>query len=174
MRDSIKSKLKPLIEKIPENKRPAVLAGVGIALMLVIFLSGIGEESHEAEKITVATQNTVSYAEETEEKLESIISLIDGAGRCKVMVTLDTSEENIYASDINGDKSEYVVIKTSSDEGGLLLKIVQPKIRGVAVVCDGGDSYITVNSITEAVCSVLGISSARVSVSKMYNREENP
>lgn len=173
MLDNVKAKVNRLFEKIPETKRPAVLAGIGIALMLLILFSSFGESDSKAEQSAAPIQNTNSYTEETEKKLESIISLIDGAGRCKVMVTLDTSEENVYASDINSEKSEYVVIKTSSDEGGLLLKIIQPKIRGVAVVCDGGDSYITVNNITEAVCSVLGISSTKVSVSKMENQEGN-
>lgn len=170
MTDEIKKRIKQLVEKIPESKRPIILVAVGIILMAAILLSGSGgDKDKKVGQETPTVQNTVSYAEETEKKLESVISLIDGTGRCKVMVTLDTSEENVYASDINDGKSEYVVIKTSSDEGGLLLKIVQPKIRGVAVVCDGGDSYITANSITEAVCSVLGISSTKVSISKMQN-----
>lgn len=171
MLDGIKEKLKTVIEKIPEEKRPKILVAVGIGLMVMIFLtSGVGLEKKGENSESFETDSTPClYAEETEKKLEQVISLIDGAGRCKVMVTLDTSEENIYASDINESKSEYVVIKTSSNEGGLLLKIIQPKIRGVAVVCDGGDSYITVNNITDAVCSVLGISSTRVSVTKMSN-----
>ncbi len=168
MSEKIKEKLKPLINKIPENKRPMILVATGLLLMILLLFSSFDTKVKSAN--TVSCENsTLSYTEETEQKLENIISLIDGAGRCKVMLTLDTSEENIYASDINDEKSEYVVIKTSSDEGGLLLKIIQPKIRGVAVVCDGGDSYITVNNITEAVCSALGISSTRVSVKKMKN-----
>lgn len=169
MLEKIKDKIKALILKIPEEKRPKLLVAAGIGFMIIILLStGIGTEKTEKKTDTSASESTpYLYADETEKKLEQVISLIDGAGRCKVMVTLDTSEENIYASDINDSKSEYVVIKTSSDEGGLLLKIIQPKIRGVAVVCDGGDSYITVNSITDTVCSVLGISSSRVSVTKM-------
>lgn len=168
MSEKIKEKLKPLINKIPENKRPMILVATGLVLMILLLFSSF-DTNVKSENTVSCENNTLSYTEETEEKLENIISLIDGAGRCKVMLTLDTSEENIYASDINDEKSEYVVIKTSSDEGGLLLKIIQPKIRGVAVVCDGGDSYITVNNITEAVCSALGISSTRVSVKKMKN-----
>ncbi|MDD6021211.1 MAG: hypothetical protein ACI4GA_01985 [Acutalibacteraceae bacterium] len=169
MIDNIREKLRKLFEKIPESKRPIVLVVVGLIAMSAILFSSFDSKSSKDEKKTSAEAAAPSYTEETERKLENIISLIDGAGRCKVMVTLDTSEENIYASDINDGKSEYVVIKTSSDEGGLLLKIVQPKIRGVAVVCDGGDSYITVNNITEAVCSALGISSTKVSITKMKN-----
>lgn len=168
MAEKLRSAIKSITEKIPEEKRPKIIVLVGIGLMALVLLSGLGGNSEKSENADLEAQPYL-YAEETEEKLENIISSIDGAGRCKVMVTLDTSEENVYASDINSDKSEYVVIKTSSQEGGLLLKIIQPKIRGVAVVCDGGDSYITVNSITETVCSVLGISSTKVSVAKMQN-----
>lgn len=168
MIEKIKSRLSDIVGKIPEDKRPKILLFVGLALMALIFLSGLGANTEKTQTEENSSQPYL-YAEETEKKLENIISAIDGAGRCKVMVTVDTSEENIYATDINDVKSEYVVIKTNSNEGGLLLKIIQPKIRGVAVVCDGGDSYITVNNITEAVCSVLGISSTKVSVTKMQN-----
>lgn len=156
-----------LTEKIPREKRPAVLIVCGIIVMLIIMFSGT---SGEKEEIVSAEDNiTENYVQETERKLSEIIGSINGAGKTKVMVTLDSGEENIYACDINEDRNEYVVIKTSSQEGGLLLKIVQPKIRGVAVVCDGGDSYKVQSDILSAVCSVLDISSARVSITKMKN-----
>ncbi len=168
MIEKIKDIINKTAEKIPEEKRPKIIVAVGIGLMALILLSGMGTKTEKTQSTETQVQPYL-YSEEIEQKLEKIISSIQGAGRCKVMVTLDTSEENVYAFDINDSKNEYVVIKTNSDEGGLLIKIIQPKIRGVAVVCDGGDTYTTVNSITETVCSVLGISSTKVSVAKMQN-----
>ena len=37
------------------------------------------------------------YAENIEEKLSALISQIDGAGEAKVMVTLECSDESVYA-----------------------------------------------------------------------------
>jgi len=38
------------------------------------------------------------------------------------------------------DEKEYVLIETDGNEGGMIIKLIQPKIRGVAVVCEGGGS----------------------------------
>lgn len=161
--------IKTYVNKIPENKRPLVLLIIGVAILFLVFITDI---SPDKETVTVTEDSEITYVNEVEEKLSDIVSAIHGAGETKVMVTLDTTEENVYATDINEKNYEYVVIKTNSDEGGLLLKIIQPKIRGVAIVCEGGDSYKVKTDILNAVCSVLDISSSRVSISRMKNREE--
>lgn len=157
------------IKNIPESKKPMVLVMAGVLLLVLIFFSDITPSKNDVPE--ESESNEITYVQEIEDKLRKIVSDIHGAGETEVMLTLDTSEENIYATDINEDKYEYVVIKTSSDEGGLLLKIIQPKIRGVAIVCEGGDSYKVKNDIMSAVCSVLDISSSRVSITRMKNRE---
>lgn len=65
------------------------------------------------------------------------------------MVTLDTSEQTQYAKDEkenskSGDKSseksyekKYVL---TDDDSGVVLKTTEPEVRGVIVVCDGGDN----------------------------------
>ena len=100
------------------------------------------------------------------------------------MVTLENGTEQVYAanektasdssSDANGsagkisDEKEYVIIETDSKgEQGLVIKLIQPKIRGVAVVCEGGDSDIIRREIQETVTAVLDISASRVYVTKM-------
>ena len=174
MIDKMKTLIKSLIEKIPKEKRPVILAATGIVLICAILLSSFFEND-KTEIKDVKTDSEIyeenQYVAELERKLTDIISSIEGAGRVKVMITLENSEENVYAIDINESKNEYVLIKTSSDEGGLLLKIIQPKVRGVAIVCDGGDVGKVKMSILDATCSAMGISSSKVSISKMENQE---
>ena len=100
------------------------------------------------------------------------------------MVTLENGVEQVYASQdktrsssSSGETSfeesldkenQYIIIKSSDDgEKGLIVKIIQPSIRGVAVVCDGADSAVVKQNIVETVTAVLGISSAKVSIAKM-------
>lgn len=174
MIDKIKKLVKTLVEKIPKEKRSIILAVVGILLMCLILLSSFFDtgktENNDTKAYTEAYEEN-GYVAELERKLTDIISSIEGAGRVKVMITLENSEENVYAIDINESKNEYVLIKTSSDEGGLLLKIIQPKVRGVAIVCDGGEVGKVKMSILDATCSAMGISSSKVSISKMENQE---
>ena len=63
------------------------------------------------------------------------------------MVTLDTSEESEYGR--------------SKD---MLLSVKAPSVRGVIVVCDGGNNIIVKEKVTSAVSGVFGISTTRVSV----------
>ena len=100
------------------------------------------------------------------------------------MVTLENGTEQVYAqneksssdntsntdetqSDFSFEK-EYVLIESNSyGEDGLVIKLIQPKIRGVAVVCEGGGSDIIRQEISETVTAVLDISASRVYVTKM-------
>jgi stage III sporulation protein AG len=112
-----------------------------------------------------------TYAEDVELRLEEMISSIRGAGKTKVMVTLECSDENVYAVEEKTNNSSYekniVVIETENGEGGILLKVTQPRIRGVAVVCVGGASPTVRQSIIETLTAVLDISSARISIATM-------
>lgn len=119
------------------------------------------------------------YITQLENKLSSLISGIDGAGKTRVMLTLENSSEDVYAGDeqqknsdsatgVNSEaRFEYITIKAKDgSEQGLLITVIQPRVRGVAVVCEGGGSAIVESSIIGAVTAVLDVSAARVSVSQ--------
>ena len=74
--------------------------------------------------------------------------LLAPVGEANVMVTLDTSEQTEYGK--NAD---------------MLLSVTAPKVRGVIVVCEGGNSVSVKEKVIEAVTGVFGISSLRISVS---------
>ena len=168
MNNKIRSLAEKVISRIPENKRPAIIIISGLILIFIICISpafsGNGKNGEKTDKSGKVQSEAIK---ETETKLAELISSIDGAGKAKIMLTMDSSEENIYARDINGEKSEYVVIKTNSNENGMLIKAVYPKIRGVAVVCEGGDKPKVKVDITNIICSSLGISSTKISIAKM-------
>ena len=58
---------------------------------------------------------------------------------------------------------EYVYLKDSTTK----TKEVQPVIRGVLVVCEGGDDPVVVERVTQAVTKALDISTAKVCISKL-------
>ena len=159
--------------KIPEilvkNKKITVLIVIGLVSIILLTVSEFISKSDVKEK----EENTevCNYSEEVETKLTKLISEIDGAGNTSVMVTLESGVESVYAINKKYNDSlpenEYVVIDTGSKKGGLLLKITAPKIRGVAIVCEGGDSIYVKEKITDTVTAVLDISSNRVSITKM-------
>ncbi|MBO5859452.1 MAG: hypothetical protein J6R20_06710 [Clostridia bacterium] len=64
-------------------------------------------------------------------------------------------------------KDEYVIVDSGDGENGIVVRKTEPKIRGVAVVCQGGGNESVRAQIVETVTALLDISSARVSVVKM-------
>ena len=107
-----------------------------------------------------------------EKKLESLISKIEGVGKVSVMITFETGEESVKASDReesfrNGEqkiKNDYIIVDGESGETGMKIKSVYPKVKGVAVVCTGGSDYITKERIISVVSALFDISTTNISV----------
>ena len=175
--------MKKLIEKLQEkfklDKKSVILLITGTAGVLMLVLSQLlpfGRASPAAEaKSPAEAVSAAAYEQEIEKRLCSLISSIDGAGSVKVMVTLDCTDENVYAKEVknqSSDKNEssdskYIIVKSDGDESGILLKVAQPEVRGVAVVCGGAGNAVVRREIISAVSAVLGVSAARVSVTAM-------
>lgn len=135
-----------LKEYIKSDKRIKLILVLGIAVILLIAISGIGgNKSGTADSASLSELS--QYEKKLEERLSDILSEIEGVGKLKVMVTLDTSEESEYGR--------------SKD---MLLSVKAPSVRGVIVVCDGGNNIIVKEKVTSAVSGVFGISTTRISV----------
>ncbi len=147
---------------------------VGLAgILLLAFSEFLPEKEKDSEPVAESKTDSDfnSYENDLEDRLKVLLESINGAGKVQVMITVESGDEKIYAteterSDKNEDK-KYVLIDADGNNNGLLLKVAQPEIRGVAVVCQGADSPEVKRQITDAVTSVLGISTNRVSISKM-------
>lgn len=159
-----------------------------VAVLLLVSGAAVllFSETAESKKVLVTdaavTEKTDAdeYITDLENRLTSMISLIDGAGETRVMITLESGSEEIYLHDYdygeNNDpsgknslerKDEYVIVDGETGEKGIVVRVAEPRIRGVAVVCKGADSETVRSRIVETVTALLDISSARVSVAKM-------
>lgn len=178
--------LKNFIDKISAGTRlnkkmllAVMLLLLGAAALVASELTA-SESTAAKEVTTTAASDTAEYVSDLESRLTSMISSIDGAGETKVMITLESGSEEIYLHDYDyGEnidpsgknslerKDEYVIVDGDTGEEGIVVRVAEPKIRGVAVVCKGADSETVRSRIVETVTALLDISSARVSVAKM-------
>lgn len=142
-----------------------VAAGIGLALIL---LPGLIPEKKTAEN-EESTEEVTYYTEKLEEKLSELLSSARGVGKAKVVVTLDKTEEYVYAKNESKSNSqsaaEYVIISGGSGEEPILITEIYPKVRGVAVVCAGGEDAAVRKRVTELICAALGISANKIAVS---------
>ena len=141
------------------KKRFAVPAILAAAALFALAFSG--RENVDGGK----REREISLlSDELCDRIEELCESVGGVREAKVMLTLDTSEEYVYAKNTerNGD---YVKIDTvDGSSGGIELYVISPRVRGVAVVCTGGDRASVKKTIADLVSSALGIEISKVSV----------
>jgi stage III sporulation protein AG len=65
-------------------------------------------------------------------------------------------------------EENFVMAKTGSNtQDGVIIKVYEPVVKGVAVVAAGGDDEKVKMAIIETVSAVFNINSANISVEKM-------
>lgn len=135
-----------LLEK-NNTRRIIITAGIiGIALIFISSYIDFGSLANGGkDEFSVKT-----YSTEIESDLQTVISKIDGAGETRVLLTMENSVEYVYLHDSTTKTKE-----------------IEPLIRGVLIVCEGGDDPVVVERITEAVTKALDISTAKVCVTKL-------
>mgnify|MGYP003293751885 CR=1 FL=1 len=103
-------------------------------------------------------------------KLEEILKEISGAGKVRLLLTEEAGSENIYQTDEGAEQSHLdtvIVMNSQREELGLIRQVIAPRYRGAVVVCQGGDRAEVRLAVVNAVKSVTGLSSDRITVLKM-------
>lgn len=174
-----------------KNYKNIVLA-LGFGGMLLIFCSNffkpkLTEKTKSNETVTCSSYS--DYTTNLENSLESVVSSIEGAGQSKVLLTLESGTETIYATEekINKVTSEdkadnntlrtklsddcekkYITVRDSDgSEKALAVTELQPKIKGALIVCAGGDNPAVKQRIIESISTVLNLPTNRICVTKL-------
>lgn len=164
-----------ILEKL---RSPKVLVIAGLCGILLIFLSGLSSDK-ETKEVNTNEFSFEEYRLSIEEGIEKIVKDITGSGKVQVVVTLESSVRYNYAESLEETKTEknekesqssdnelkegYITVKTADGgEEALLVTARMPEIRGIAIVCEGGDNEIINQKIQNAVMAALNITSKRV------------
>ena len=172
-----------LFHKDGKQGKWTLWAGVlGAAVLLVCgFFTGEKEPAAVNAAQTSSVFAAEAYERALEQRLELLLSHVEGAGEVAVMVTLENGTQAVYAqavqqsSDVAATRqdggsertsytAEYVLVETGSGEEALTETTLQPTVKGVAVICTGARELHVVSRITELVSTVLGIPSNRICV----------
>lgn len=130
-----------------------ILLALALGLLLV-FLSGRTSDGADDPQNEGESFSFAHYEHELEDRLEDVISRIDGVSSVSVMVLLDQSYEEIG----EGTNFSRPIGDSSGDT------VVAPKVRGVAVVCRGGERSETRKEIIGLLSSLLGLPTNRIYV----------
>lgn len=159
-------------------KKAIIIAGIVLILLLFLSTLPFGRSETEASSSVAISENAAEIERALEQRLEALISQIEGAGSVTVMVTLDSTSEHIFAEETRTQNSassgtdslsqssdtETSVVLAGSSKEPLETSIIQPKVRGVAVVCSGAADPVVKEKIANVVSGVLNIGISRVCV----------
>lgn len=156
------------------KKYRAVLAVLLAGVLLLASGHGGNEPVQTASAGTAASQEFDLNG--FQQELQAQLTAIDGAGRVALMLSLDQTEEAVYAvntrqtsgSDSRSLESDVSVVSNGSyGETPVTVKSVLPVFRGAVVLCDGADDASVRLAVTQAVSTVCGIGADKVTVLKM-------
>lgn len=171
-------------------KKPKLLIAAGCIGILLIALSSVKPSGGSVKADDAASDfNCEKYKDELQLEIEKLVNKITGYDDCTVVLTLESGVKYTYASanekesssssgknvdEVSSNSSEsYITVKSANGgEEPLIISELLPEVRGVAVVCSGGDDEKTREKITEAITAALNITSKRVSVLGGNRREK--
>ncbi|NLV62762.1 MAG: stage III sporulation protein AG [Clostridiaceae bacterium] len=174
-----------------ENLVIILIVGIIIIIVASSFTSDGKNKKNTQEpkgEIALITNEPDDKIKKLEQRLESILSEIEGAGTVKVMVTGITDGEVVHAynqieensvteekdnTDRTGRTDEYrreqEMVFMEANAGGrvpVIIKSYEPEIKGVVVVADGAGSSIIRQNIKDAVAALTGLPAHKINVLK--------
>ncbi len=161
------------LSKLFKGKRTAILLFIGVIAGIILIFIGNGEKkSNEPSLPDLSGQIEITndYIKNLEVRVSQILSKMDGISDVSVIITADSCAETIYAQNGRYDggsltEKEYVIIDQGDTDEPIVVKLIYPKIRGVAVVCYGGSNPINQEKISKLLSSLFDIAQNQVYVS---------
>ena len=192
-KDVINDKMQGKNNKVPNFLiicLTVILVGILVVIANDFFKSTKASSTKPITEENTSSQSTSTqnYENTEENRLKAILEDINGVGRVNVMVTIEGTEEQVPAVNVNDSTSN---TKEKDNTGGtrdttqqnngstvvfssdgsknmpLIIKTYKPKVVGVVVVAEGAkDNYIQ-TQIREAVTRAFNIKPDKVSVYPM-------
>ncbi len=175
MESEVKDRVGGFLKKLGQYKYVMLVLALGVVLLLIPAGGGT-EESEEAPSEPVAAARGDG---ELEARLEEILSLIDGAGEVRVLLTRSSDGESVLAADSERTDSSgsdgrsqesrdaVIVSKGSGANDTVEVKYLYPEFRGAVVVAQGADSARVSLDLLDAVTAATGLPGDCVKIVKM-------
>lgn len=132
-----------------------------------------GETEKQTESGVEGTENIVFDLEELEERIEKVLSEIEGAGEVSLVLTVKGGVERIYAMDTeyseeresrNESRTTVLISTGSGTEEAAIIQQIYPEFQGALIVCEGGDDPAVKLFITQAVSALTGLGADKITV----------
>jgi len=180
-KESLKPSKKSLIKGFNLKKFGGVKTLIMILVLLVVAVmlynfSGFNLVNNSQESGEIGYTTSLEYIDKIESKLMEVVGGIKGAGKVKVMISINSSPELEVANNMeektvttsSGTTStitnEPIIVQKNGEETPLILKETLPSINGVIVVSSGASDVKVRLDIINAVSTVLNIDLNKIEV----------
>lgn len=192
---------KKFLDKITEkeNRWKLYVAILLLVLLYIVFSfftdtanksnnNGAKEVSTMAKQPESDNSSSDNYERQQKTELTNILKKIDGIGNVEVMISFESDESKVLASDSTSqssvteetdtqggkrvtnqktDSSQVVMNSSGDSRSPLVVKTYKPKIIGVMVVAEGASDSKVKYDIAQAVSTLYGLSVNKVNVYPM-------
>ena len=164
--------IKPFAEKVISYLKKYRYAVLIVLLGIVLMALPPGKDDVDAPEPIAIVKEEITL----EQRLEDILSRVEGAGEVKVILTVSAGEETRYQvnethsqgkEDVHDQTDTVKVTDASRNETGLVKQVVPAIYKGAVVVCQGAGNPSVRYSIVDAVSKLTGIGANCISVLKM-------
>ena len=157
------------------DKYKYVLLVLALGMALLLWPQEDGQAAAQSPETSPAQSDTTAL----ENRIQTLLESMEGVGQARVMLTLESGEETVYAydrtesrndSDSSTSETHQRELVTLSDSGGqtpVELRHTAPVYRGAVVVCQGADSAAVRLAVTQVIQSLTDLSADRIVISKM-------
>lgn len=195
-RKGLKQKLKNLKNMKKDQWLIVILAGVLIFVIALPTGNTKREKTSKSETGSAQQMVGKEYAEaegeedyETylEKRLEEFLGKMEGVGKVQVMVTLEDNGEQILEKDEKESRTateegggetartatevelEYatIFVEENGNKTPYIIRVKNPKVAGVAVVCEGGGNSSVAQNISRTIGALFSIETHKIMVMKM-------
>ena len=127
---------------------------LGISLIIVSIPSGKTKKNTQFIENTAKEDSTDLYVKKQESRLVNALKHVEGVGKVKVMITVNSSKEAVVNKDcpylLSSSEKEKtvkedeqtVLVEEDGKKVPYVIKEVEPVVEGVVVVAKGGWNYI--------------------------------
>jgi stage III sporulation protein AG len=148
-----------------------ILALVVVAIILLIYAFTLDNKAKEQKDNDKTSYDLYAI----EDKLEVILSEIDGAGKVSVLIYFDGTTEIVTADNVetttSGDVTEEnrtpILINDNGSSDPIIIKEKMPEIKGVVVVAEGANNIKVRLELIRATTTALSIDEDKVEIFKM-------
>lgn len=148
--------------KLKADKQKLGVIGLAVlGIILILFGSRSSISSDNSDPDIRKYTDVGFYTGYLEERISELCRSIAGVQDAVVFLTLDCSSEYVYA---NEKVSDYLILSDKEGEQAVMLCEIYPQVRGVAVVCTGGDLPRIRETVTELLAASLGLPSNKIKV----------